>query len=75
MLGTASTAVVAGIVCGPVGTRVPWNAAEYGSTRIEATRRVAGADVQAMAAGFVSVQVNFIAGHLPLVSSRAGTRR
>jgi hypothetical protein len=50
MLGTASTAVTAEIICGPLGTRVPSNAA----TGAEVTRERAGADVQTLAASYVS---------------------
>jgi hypothetical protein len=76
MLGTASTAVTAGIVCGPVGTRVPSNAADRRSTRAEATRGKAGADVQTLAASnvfellVISMRVTPFA-----VSGRAETRR
>jgi hypothetical protein len=55
MLRTASMAATAGIVCGPLGTRVPSNATERGSTRTEATCGTAGADVQTLAASNVSV--------------------
>jgi hypothetical protein len=76
MLGTASTAVTAGIICGPLGKRVPSNATGRGSTGAEATRGRAGADVQTLAASYVSeLLVISIAVHLPGVSGRAGTRR
>ena len=54
MLGTASTAVTVGIICGPLGTRVPSKAAGRGATGAEATRERAGADVQTLAASNVS---------------------
>jgi len=53
MLGTASTAVTVGIICGPLGARVPSNAAGRGATGAEVRGR-AGADVQTLAASNVS---------------------
>jgi hypothetical protein len=76
MLGTASMAVPAGIIGGPLGTRVPSNAAERGSTRAEVTRGKADADVRALAASYGSVLLVISMRFTSFaVSGRAGTRR
>jgi hypothetical protein len=74
MLGTASTAVTAWIICGPLGTRVPSNAAERGPTGAEVTRGRAGADVQALAASYVSVLL-VISMRFTSLTSRVATER